>query len=75
MEYNNGDIYQGYFKNNKREGKGIYKYNNNDIHKGNLENNFQNGRGKFTYDSKVISYEGNFRNGNFFDVGKIIIYK
>jgi hypothetical protein len=22
MKYNNGDIYQGYFKNNKREGKG-----------------------------------------------------
>ena len=59
----------------REKGKGIYKYNNNDIYKGNLENNLQNGRGKFTYDSKVISYEGNFRNGNFFDVGKIIIYK
>ena len=72
MEYNNGDIYQGYFKNNKREGKGIYKYNNNDIYEGNWENNLQNGKGKFTYNSgDILSYEGNFRNGNYFGFGKI----
>ena len=47
----------------REKGKGIYKDNNNDI--------LQNRKGKFTYDSKVISYEGNFRNGNFFGFRKI----
>ena len=28
MHYNNGDRYEGYFKNNNIEGTGIYYYNN-----------------------------------------------
>ena len=47
----------------REKGKGIYKDNNNDI--------LQNKKEKFIYDSKVISYEGNFRNGNFFGFRKI----
>ena len=30
MNYNNGDKYEGEWKNDKREGKGIYYYNNGD---------------------------------------------
>ena len=29
-KYDNGDKYEGYFKNGKREGKGILYYNNGD---------------------------------------------
>ena len=29
--YKNGDIYDGYFKEGKREGKGLYKYKDNKI--------------------------------------------
>ena len=30
MKYNNGRIYEGEWKNNLKEGKGIYSLNNND---------------------------------------------
>ena len=39
MEYDNGDIYKGEFKNDKREGKGKIIYNNEDIYEGEFKNN------------------------------------
>jgi len=34
MIYNNGDIYDGNWKNDLKEGKGIMKYNNGDEYNG-----------------------------------------
>ena len=39
MEYDNGDIYKGEFKNDKRERKGKIIYNNGDIYEGEFKNN------------------------------------
>ena len=43
MYYNNGDRYEGEYKNDKREGKGIMYYNNGKIENGDWKNDvFQN---------------------------------
>ena len=40
MYYNNGDRYEGDFKNDKREGKGIMYHNNGDRYEGDFKNDF-----------------------------------
>ena len=51
--YKNGDIYDGYFKEGKKEGKGLYKYKDNKIIKyfGKWKNNKKNGEGIIYYDN------------------------
>ena len=39
-----GDIYEGDFRNGKREGKGIYYYNNGDREMGNYSNDIKIGK-------------------------------
>ena len=36
--YNNGDRYEGDFRNHKKEGKGIYYYNDGDRYEGDFRN-------------------------------------
>ena len=38
MNYNNGDIYEGEFKNDKKEGKGKIIYKNGEIYEGEFKN-------------------------------------
>ena len=45
MYYNNGEIYEGYWKNDKFEGKGIYYYNNGNKYDGEWKNNIKEGKG------------------------------
>ena len=72
MNYNDGNIYKGNFKNDKREGKGILTYTNGDIYDGNWENDLQNGEGIYIFKSgEIKSYEGNWSNGHYFGFGKI----
>ena len=40
-----GDKYEGYFKDDKFHGKGVYLYNNHDMFEGEWENGQKNGRG------------------------------
>ena len=44
MFYENGDIYDGDYKNDKREGKGIFNYSNGEIEMGNFVNGRNEGR-------------------------------
>ena len=72
MNYNDGNLYKGNFKNDKREGKGILTYTNGDIYDGEWENDLQNGEGIYIFKTgKIKSYEGNWRNGHYFGFGKI----
>ena len=34
MYYNNGDVYEGEFENDKKNGSGIYKYNDGTVYDG-----------------------------------------
>ena len=72
MNYNDGNLYKGNFKNDKREGKGILTYTNGDIYDGEWENDIQNGEGIYIFKTgEIKSYEGNWRNGHYFGFGKI----
>jgi len=48
-EYKNGDIYDGYWKNNLKEEYGIMKYNNGDIYEGNWKKDKKEGEGIMKY--------------------------
>ena len=61
--YDNG-IYEGEFKNGKKEGYGIYKYNTGDIYEGEFKNDLKDGKGKYLYSNKEV-YEGDFKEDHF----------
>ena len=57
MYFNNGDRYEGDFKNNKREGKGIMYYNNGDREMGDYLNDKPIGiHAKLLYNGIVESF-------------------
>ena len=45
--YNNGDIFEGEFENEERNGHGIIKYFNGDIFEGEFKNDERNGHAIF----------------------------
>ena len=59
--YKNNETYLGYFKNNKRNGKGKMNYLNDDKYIGNFINDEKNGFGKIYY-SNGDKYKGFFKN-------------
>ena len=63
-----GDKYVGEFRNNLREGKGIYYYHNGDRYEGEFRNNLREGKGIFYYnngDRMVGDYYNNMPKGKF----------
>ena len=58
--YNNGDEYEGLFKNNKREGEGFQKYANNESYKGMFKNDMKDGKGIYKYNNGD-SFSGIFK--------------
>ena len=49
MYWNDGDRYEGEWRNGKKEGKGIYYYNNGDRYEGEFKNNKRDGAGIYYY--------------------------
>ena len=61
--YKNGDKYDGNWKENKREGKGVFFHNETgEVYKGNFSNNKPNGMGIYYY-KNGDRYEGMFKDG------------
>ena len=75
MEYENGDKYEGEFKNNLKEGKGIMNYNNGDIYDGEWKNDLRDGKGKMIYEEKKEEFEGEWENDKEKNGEGMIIYK
>ncbi len=71
-EYYNKDIYEGEFKNNKREGYGKYIWEDGEYYIGEYKNGLANGKGKIYYKNGSIKYEGDFVNDKFEGYGKYI---
>ena len=61
MYYNNGDKYDGEWKNDLREGKGIMKYNNGDIYDGYWKNDKKDGKG-IMINNNGDKYDGYWKN-------------
>ena len=57
IKYKNGDIYEGYFSNDIKEGYGKMTYKNGDYYCGNWVNNKKEGKGKMIYNNG-----GNYEN-------------
>ena len=70
--YENGDKYDGNWKDNKKEGKGSFFYNEKgEIYKGNFCNDLPNGMGIY-YFKNGDRYEGMFKDGKMHGEGTII---
>ena len=59
--FNNGDIYEGDFKDGKFEGKGIYYFNNGDRYEGDFKDGKFEGKGTY-YFKNGNRFEGNYKN-------------
>ena len=64
------DIYEGFTKNNKREGFGKYTYENGQYYIGQWLNGIKCGKGFLYYRNNTIKYEGDFVNGKYKGKGK-----
>ena len=60
--YNDGDVYEGEWKNGKKHGQGVYTFSEGDRHEGMWRNDEMNGYGKYFWDDGSV-YEGQFRDG------------
>ncbi len=60
--YDNGDIYEGNFKDSLRHGKGKMLYANGDSYEGNYSMDLREGDGTYIF-SNGDSYTGKFKNG------------
>ena len=67
-------VYEGQFRNMKKEGKGKMIFNDGRIYDGEWKNGLYHGKGIYTncFDSKIEKYEGDFKNGK--AEGKGIFY-
>lgn len=57
-------MYRGEWKNNNKNGKGIYEFPNGTIYDGEFEDNVMHGSGWYI-DHTGRKWEGEFRNGSF----------
>ena len=66
--YNDGDIYEGDWRNNNREGKGIYYYTIGDRNEGEFRNDNREGKGIYYYtndDREIGDYLNGLPKGKF----------
>ena len=60
--YDNGDIYDGHFREGLRSGYGKYNYNTGEVYEGDFKDNLKHGFGKMIYPEKGV-YHGYFESG------------
>jgi hypothetical protein len=61
MTFANGDVYEGDWKDNKRDGKGKMTFANGDVYEGDWKDNKRDGKGKETFANGNV-YEGDWKD-------------
>ena len=70
LEFDNGDVYDGEWKDGNRHRKGIYRFADGELYSGELVDGNPHGRGDYKWaDGRV--YEGEFANGQQHGLGKM----
>ncbi len=70
LTYSSGDIFEGIYNANIRNGFGTYKYKmTGDLYEGEWRNDRMTGIGKFTFAQEGRSYQGEFYEGLFHGKG------
>jgi len=70
IHYAGGNVFEGNYENDLRNGYGKFTWSNGDVYEGNWENDYQNGYAKKTWSDGSV-YEGNWKNGVANGYGKI----
>lgn len=68
-----GDLFEGYFINGKKNGRGKYTWANGDVYDGMWKDDKRTGRGRITW-SNGDTYEGEWKDGKLCGRGKLIQY-
>ena len=68
-----GDLFEGYFINGKKNGRGKYTWANGDVFDGNWVDGKRTGKGRITW-SNGDTYEGEWKDGKLCGRGKLIQY-
>ena len=66
----NGNVYEGNYENNLRNGYGKMTWSDGDVYEGNWKNDYQHGYGKYTWPDGDV-YEGNWKNDYKYGYGKM----
>ena len=69
QKLNNGDTYEGYIQNGKRNGQGKYTFASGAFYEGEWKNHKQHGHGRYV-SSKGWSYEGDWVNDKMHGMGR-----
>jgi hypothetical protein len=69
--FENGGRYQGYVRDGKRNGHGIFYYRDGGYYDGHWKDNQMNGFGKLYYDNHKLAYEGQWYRDEFHGRGKV----
>jgi len=74
MNYENQDVYEGYWKNGKRNGLGKFESTGGYFYEGNWENGLKKGEGISTEkkDSKIYTLKGIFKNDQLIEGTKVV---
>ena len=62
MMYENGDVYEGYWKDGKMHGKGTMRYENGDVYEGDWKDGKMDGEGTMT-NKKGAKYSAKWKDG------------
>ena len=72
VHYATGNVFEGNYENDLRNGNGKYTWSDGSVYEGNWENDYQNGYGKYTWSNGHV-YEGNYENGARNGYGKLTL--
>ena len=71
MNYANGDVYTGYFKDDMRHGSGRFVWAGGDVYEGTFTDNLRDGHGTYTWADSGAVYSGDFKAGERTGIGVI----